>query len=140
MPVPVNDGRDFRWFDFGASAPKDVCIGKRNTDGFEVLIDGCFVGEDAVFFGAMNDAHDVDVTELRAAFAPVAVGHAEVASDFAAGFDFTAFGNGPVEESIEAGDTFAGFGVWFNVFEESGEPPDDFLFVQRFGDGAEFIE
>ena len=74
-----------------------------------MFVDGGFVLEDFGFLGAVHDAHDVDVSELGAAFAPVGVGHAVVTPDFAAGFFFAAFWDGPVEEAVEAGDALAGF-------------------------------
>ena len=40
----------------------------------EVRVDRRLVREDAVLLRAVADGHDVDVVELRAAFAPVAVG------------------------------------------------------------------
>ena len=49
-----------------------------------MLVDGGFVGENEVFVGAMSDSHDIDVTELGAAFAPVGVGEDVVAANFTA--------------------------------------------------------
>ena len=98
-----------------------------------MFVDGGFVLEDLVLLGAVDDAHDIDVSKLRSAFTPVGVGHAVVATDFAAGFLFATFGDSPVEESVEARDALSGVGG-LDVFEEGGEAADDFAVVERFGD------
>ena len=117
MPFLVDEGGDFGGFDFGATSPEDVGVADLDALGGEVFVDGGFVFEDFGFLGAVDDAHDVDVAEFRAAFAPVGVGHAVVATDFTTGFDFAADGDGPVKETVEAGDALARVGG-FDVFEE----------------------
>ena len=139
VPLVVNFGRDFRGLDFRTAAPEDVGVGNGDADGFEVAVDGGFVLEDAGFFGAVDDAHDVDVAELWPALAPVAVGHAKMTADFRAGLDFSAFRDCPVEEPVEAGDALAGGGR-LDVFEKGGEAADDFFRVKRLGDFAEAVE
>src|SRR5947208_7355693 len=104
-----------------------------------MLVDGAFVGEDGFFFGAVGDAHDVDVAEFSAAFAPVGVGHDVEAADLLASLDFAAFGNGPMEQSIEFGHALAG-AEGFDVLEESGEAADDVALIEGFGDTIELIE
>ena len=74
----------------------------------EVLVDGGLVGEDEFLVRAVGDAHDVDVAELRAAFAPVGVGHDVEAADLPAGFDLAAGGDGPVEQGVVLGHLLAG--------------------------------
>ena len=135
----VGDGGDFGGGDFAAAAPEDVGVADGDADGLEVFVDGCFVSHDAVFFGAVNDAHDVDVAEEGPAFTPVAVGHAVVATDLGTGFDFAAFGDGPVEEAVEAGDALAGVGG-FGVLEEGGEAADDLLLIEALSDFEETFE
>ena len=101
-----------------------------------MLVDGGFVGEDDVFVGAVGDAHDVDVVEFGAAFAPVGVGHDVDAADFPAGLDFAAGRDGPVEKGVEFGDALA-VGERFDVFEEGGESADDAAAVELVGDVEE---
>ena len=139
MPLTVNLGRDLRRHNFRASAPEDVGVANGNADGFEVLIDRRFVLQDFILLGAVDDAHDVDVPELRASFAPVGVGHAVVATDFASGFHFATFGDGPVEEAVEAGDTFSSVGG-FDVLEKGREAADHFLAVEDAGDLVEAFQ
>lgn len=139
VPLFINERGNFGRFDFRASAPEDIGVRNGDADRFEVAVDRGLVFEDAGFFRAVNYAHDIHVAELWPALAPVAMGHAEVATDFGTCFDFAAFRNGPVEEAVETGDSFAG-GRGFDVFEESGESADDFFGVQALGDFAEAIE
>ena len=47
-----------------------------------------FVLEQQRFVRAVRDRHDVDVLELRAGFAPVAMSQNMMPADFAARFDF----------------------------------------------------
>src|SRR6266550_6173108 len=104
-----------------------------------MLVDGAFMGEDGFFFGAVGDAHDVDVAEFSAAFAPVGVGHDVEAADLLAGLDLAAFGDGPVEKGVEFGDALAG-AEGFDVFEEGGEAADDVALVERLRYAIEFVE
>ena len=104
-----------------------------------MLVDGAFVGEDGFFFGAVGDAHDVDVAEFGAAFAPVGVGHDVEAADLLASLDLAAFGNGPMEQSIEFGHALAG-AEGFDVLEECGEAADDVALIERFGYSIKFVE
>ena len=67
-------GGDLAGFNFASPTPEDIGVGDGHPDVGEVGVDGGFVGEDAVFFGAMTDCHNIDVIEFRASFAPVAVG------------------------------------------------------------------
>lgn len=67
-------GGDLAGFDFASSAPEDIGVGNGHADICQVSIDGGFVGEDAIFFGAMTDRHNIDLIEFWASFAPVAVG------------------------------------------------------------------
>lgn len=85
-----------------------------------------------VLVAAMGDAHDVDVVELRPAFAPVGVGHDVEAANLLPGLDFPARGDRPVEKGIELGDALAG-SEGLNVFEEGREAPDQAAVVKRAG-------
>ncbi len=96
------------------------------------------MGKYPVFFCAVDDAHDVDISELRAAFAPVTMGHAEVSAHLATSFDLTIFWHGPMEQTVETGDALAGFGG-LDVFEESGESADDFFLIEGLGNFTEAI-
>src|SRR3989440_12670405 len=87
----------------------------------------------------MGDAHDVDVAEFSAAFAPVGVGHDVEAADLLAGFDFAASGDGPVEKGVEFGDAFAG-AEGFDMLEEGGEAADDLALVEGFRNAIKFVE
>ena len=98
-----------------------------------MFIDGFFVGHDQWFFGAVGDAHDVDVAEFGATLTPVAVGHDVETADLLAGLHFAAGRNGPVKERVEFGDALAG-GEGFDVFEECGEAADDTAIAERLGD------
>lgn len=140
MPLFVDLRRDFRGLNFGAAAPEDVGVGDGDTRFFEVFVDGCFVLKDFGFLGAVHDSHDVDVAELWAAFAPIGVGHAVVASDFAAGFHFAAFRDCPVEEAVEASDAFSSFRSRFDVLKEGREAADDFFLVEVSRNFAEALE
>ncbi len=138
-PLFVGEGGDFAGFDFAASAPEDVGVADGDADFGEVGIDGGFVGEDTVFVGAVGDAHDVDVIEFGAAFAPVGMGHDMETADLATGLDFHALRDSPVEEGVVGGDALAG-GVGFDVFEEGGKASDDAAGVEGVGDFEEFGE
>ncbi len=104
-----------------------------------MLIEGFLVGENLGFLRAVHDPHDIYVAEARAALAPVGVGHTVVAADFATRLDLAAFGNRPVEKPVETRDSFTGIGGFY-VFQESGETPDDFLFIQGFGNFARSVQ
>src|SRR4051794_17968326 len=67
-PRPIRLRRDFAGLDLAAAAPEDVGVADGDADGGEVFVDGFLVGEDALFFRAMRDAHDVDVAELAPRF------------------------------------------------------------------------
>ena len=138
MPFVEDDGGDLAGFDLAAAAPEDVGVFDRDAGVDEVFVDGGFVGEDGFFVGAVDDAHDVDIGEAFAAFAPVGVGHDGVTTDFTAGAFLHAFGDFPVEEGVEAGDADAG-GAGLDVFEEGGEATDDAFGVEAFGDFAELF-
>ena len=138
VPDAVDFRRNFTGFNFAASAPKDVGIGHVDSFFGEMGVDGGLVAEDAVAFLTVDDAHDVDVGEARSSFAPVAMGHAGMAADFAAGEHFLTRGHGPMEEAVKAGDAFAGGGR-FDVFEESGEAAEQFFSLEVFGYFLEFL-
>src|SRR4051794_35845892 len=70
-PLPVRLWRDLARLDLAAAAPEDVGVTDGDADGSQMFVDGFLVGENAFLFHAVGDAHDVDVAELGAAFAPV---------------------------------------------------------------------
>lgn len=138
VPDAVDFGRNFTGFNFATSAPKDVGIGHIDSFFGEMSVDGGFMAEDAVAFLTVDDTHDVDVGEARSSFAPIAMGHAGMAADFAASLYFLPWGHGPMEEAVKAGDAFAGGGR-FDVFEESGEAAEQFFSLEVFGCFLEFL-
>ena len=73
-----------------------------------MAIDRSFVREDQLFVRAVRDAHDVDVVKIRAAFAPISVGHDVKSADLLTCFDFPAGRDRPVKQRIEFRDTLAG--------------------------------
>ena len=73
VPLTVDFGGYFRGFYFAAAAPKDVGVEEVDPGGYQVPVDCGLVFEDEIFISAMNDSHNVDITEVRASFAPVAV-------------------------------------------------------------------
>ena len=138
-PFAIGDGRDFGGLDLATAAPEDGGVVDGDAGLSEVFIDGGFVGEDAVFLRAVRDAHDVDVVKLGSTFAPVGVGHDVVPPDLATGIEFAAGAHGPVEEGVVAGDALI-TRDGFDVFEERGEAPDQFLLLEAFGDAEEVVE
>ena len=86
----------------------------------------------------MHHSHDIDVPKLRSAFAPVGVGHAEMATNLSARLHLAASGDGPVKKSVEAGDSLAA-GGWLDVLEKGGKAPDHFLLVESLGDFTKAI-
>ncbi len=139
MPVSVDDRGDFRGLDFGAASPKHIGVSDGDAFGFEMAINGGLVLQDEIFFGAMHHPHDVDVSELRAAFSPVAMSHTVVASNLCAGFDFPTGGDCPVEESIEASDALSAF-RWFDMLKEGGKATNDFFPIKLLGNFKESFE
>ncbi len=139
VPVGVDDGGDLAGFDLAATAPEDVGVFNWDAARLEVGVDGGFVLHDEVAIGAVDDTHDIDIAELGAAFAPIAVGHDGVAADLASGAFLHADGDFPMEEAVESGDANAG-GGGFDVFEEGGEAADDAFFVKGFGDLTEALD
>ena len=89
-------------------------------------VDGRLVLVDHLLFAAVGDAHDVDVFEIRPAFAPVAVRHDVMPSDFAAGLNFAARRHSPVVERVEFGHAFTRL-QRLDVFEKGGKTADDFF-------------
>ena len=55
----------------------------------------------------MGHTHDVDVTELRAALAPVGMSHNKVTPHLSTGGLFESGRHGPVEERVELRNPFA---------------------------------
>ena len=86
--------------------------------------------KDFIFFGSVDHAHNINITEFRAAFSPVGVGHAVVTTDFASSFHFATLGDSPVKKSIETSYSLSGVG-WFHVLEESRKTTDNLLIVEN---------
>ena len=112
LPVPfaIDDRRDFRRFDLGLAAPKDTGVEEGDSGFGEMGIDGGFLSENKVFVGSVNNAHDIDVGEIRASLAPITMSHAEVATDLGSRLFLHSRGNGPVKESVVTGHLLAGGG------------------------------
>ena len=104
-----------------------------------MLVDGRFVRQNHGFVGAVGHPHDVDVAELRAALAPVGVGHDEMAAHLFSGGFFEARRNSPVKQGIELGDSLSR-GQGLDVLEEGAESPDDLPPVEFLGDCVEFVQ
>ena len=126
VPGGIYSWRDFRGLDFRATSPEDVGVGNRDTNGGKVTINGGLVLQHAFFLRAVDDSHDIDITELRTALAPITMSHAVVATDLCASLDLATFWHCPVEQAIEPSDPFTS-GGWLYVFEEGGEPANDFF-------------
>ncbi len=139
QPFFIRERRNFAGFDLASSTPEDVGVARGDSDGGKVFVDGGFVGEDFFAVGAVGDAHDVDVVELRAAFTPVAVGHDVKAADLAARIILAARGDGPMEKGVVLGNAFA-CGVGLYVLEEGGETSDDAPRVELGANADEFVE
>src|SRR5437763_1587612 len=56
-PFPVCLRGDFAGLDLAAAAPEDVGVAHRDADGTEMFVDGLLVGEDALLFHSVGDAH-----------------------------------------------------------------------------------
>src|ERR1044071_5685051 len=72
-PLPVRERRDLRRLDLAAPAPEHVRVGHRYAHRLEVLVDGLLVREHELLVRPVRHGHDVDVAELLAPLAPVAV-------------------------------------------------------------------
>ena len=81
VPILVNEGRDFGGFDFASSTPEDICVAHREAGFFKVAVDRGFECEDAIAIRPVGHSHDVHIIEVRAPFAPVAMGEAFVSAD-----------------------------------------------------------
>ena len=77
----------------------------------------------------VRHSHDVDIAELRAAFAPVGMCHDVEPAHFASGLQLPAYRDCPVKQRIVAGDTLlAGGGL--DMLQECRESPDDASVMQ----------
>ena len=86
----------------------------------------------------MGHTHDVDVTELRAALAPVGMGHNEVTPHLSTGGLFESERHGPVEQRVEFRDPFAR-SEGFDVLKEGAKAANDFASVEFLSNGVKFF-
>src|SRR5579872_4006173 len=127
----IRERRDFRRLDLAAAAPENVGVAHRDSGLCQMRIDCGLVREHDLLFGAVDDAHDVDVAKLRAAFAPVRVRHAIVAPDFTPCLELAALRYGPMEKRVVTRDAFSEIPFRrLYVLEERREPPDDAALVK----------
>ena len=86
----------------------------------------------------MGHPHDVDVTELRAALAPVGMGHNEVTPQLSAGGLFESWRHGPVKQCVELRDPFTR-SERFDVLKKGAKAANDFASVEFLSNGVEFF-
>src|SRR5687768_2619044 len=122
-PLLIDKWRNFRRFNFASATPENIGIGNGNAAVFEMLVHRRFVLEYSGFVGSMRYAHDIDVTELRPAFAPVGVRHNMKSPDLLASFDFASNGNSPVKQCIKFRNALAAR-QRFVMFEKGRKSPD----------------
>src|SRR4029077_7884724 len=88
QPIPRNQRRDFRRLDLTAAAPKNIGIRNRDIPRSEMRVDRRLVLEQSRFVSTVRDGHDVDVSKLRTAFAPVTMCEDMMPSHLTTHFNF----------------------------------------------------
>ena len=138
QPFAINDRRNLGRFDLASTAPKDVCVGHRDSFRLQMSIYRSFVLEQQLLVRAVRDSHDIDIFEFTTGLAPIAVSQNVMPSDFTAGFDLAARRHRPMKQSVKARDPHPA-GRWLDMFEKGRETPDDFSRVQFLRHAIKFF-
>ena len=105
--------------------------------GAKVGVNGGLVCEDAFAAFAVDDSHDLSVTELLSSAAPVAMGHADVATALAPSLLLVACWDCPVKETARACACLVTASAV--VVEKGSKATNDFFAVELLGELAVFL-
>src|ERR1700687_417682 len=137
-PLGVFNRRDLGRFYLAAATPEDVGVENRNPRFLEMLVDGQLVREHEIFVRTMRHGHDVHITKLRPALAPVCVGENVMPAHLPSRLDLSPSWYTPMKQCVVSRDTFTGRGR-FDVLQERRESSDHFTGAERSGDANEFL-